>query len=307
MKRGVAVAVAVLVSLWLPASPGVAHDDDLIEQPDAVFQHNCHEVFPFVEVAYAAANDLVSPGYMPLRTPSGNGLLQIATRHCDSLTVDGRSVPDAIDSYITVAIEPPYEDTDAVPHPSFLTLGEHDDSADDPAFTRLELYIVQWVTNSAMHASWLKERTGLGDRVKLVPTLVYDYRPAPGFLPGAVDASFHFEAPPPAPSPFHVDAVVIEPGPVAWDVGQNMWAETGTGTVNIFGEHHRDADQLFAAADGTVASRDSASPLGITFGQQQTRRFSDSVEKAFSSGAFTDGQWTKCIRNVATPCTRENH
>lgn len=310
------------------------------DQPDGLILHACHEIFPFAEVDYAAADALVPDGYRvgkvdgksTVDPTDDTAVVFILVRRCKELNVRGTRVDDPVDSYIAVGIDEPGSTVcddplnaqscttapgTPAPHPSFITLGEHDNSR-DPGFARLEFYLVQWVTNNKPHALWLKQATGLADsKVKIVRDLAFSYNPRPGFVPGAVDPFFSFAAPFPAPSPFHVGARVTEPGSGPWDSGNNLWAETDNGTLIIFAEHHKGADQFLAPAEGNgkdgaaTTSDDRRSPLGKTFaadcrpeceGYTETTRPIWADNAPFASAAWANGQYTKCLRTASNPC-----
>ncbi len=268
---------AVLVVNVLSAVPAPAHEDSVMFQDGAVIQHDCREVLPIVEVDYDEADDVLPEGYRAFRNDNGNAQVFFAVRRCDRLQVGADEHTDAIDFYITIPIETP---DPPPPHVSFLQPAvEHDESlqcADEltcHGLIPLEGYVLEWSTNSPPHARWLRERTGLGDRVRVVPGLEYDYDPIPGRVAGAVDPDFRFTALKSARSPFHVNATVTEGGPHTWDAGTNRWADTSEGTVIIFGDHPRGADQTLAHADGTVTADDPSSTLGRLVGDEPTRPF----------------------------------
>lgn len=359
--HGRLTVVTVLTVLAITANgasvavPAAAHDLGATGPAGLTYQ-NCHEVVPFVEVDYKAADDLVPDGYTVFKNSAGNANLFLNTIGCESITVGGVTVKDVIESHLSIFIVPPYPD-DPVnpsdphnnhctqqpcpaqpPHPSFVTPARHVESAADSQL-RLESYLLQWVTNSKEYARWLRQGTGLGDRVHVVPGMVFDYDPRPGHVPQpgyapAVDDSFFAKVPPPAPSPFHVGcdggesgcyAVITEPVPVTFEEGINWWADTEEGTVIIHSEFHLGPNQRFGTADGTLTSDDENSPLGKLFGaskdanivsqatgepkpSRQTKRFSSTdPELAAVSGEFTNIQLTKCVRNAANPCSADNH
>jgi hypothetical protein len=348
------IVIALTVALGAPPGPppGPAEAHELgTADPAGLAYHNCHEVAPFVEVDYAAADALVPPGYTVFRTPAGTAGLFLNGISCESITVGGITVRNVIESHMSILIVPPYPNdpdnpADAnepctrtpcpaePPHPSFIAAGRHMESPGDSQL-RLESYIVQWITNSPEYARWMRRGTGLGDKIRVVPGLVFEYEPRPAHVFPAVDDSYFFKAPSPAPSPFHVgcakdeertgcSAVVTEPSPVVFEEGINWWGDTQQGTSIIHSDFHLGPNQRFGTAEGTVTSDDPGSPMGTMFaaaddanilsqvhGQprsRQTKRFStEDQELVAVSGEFTDIQLTKCVRNDSNPCSAENH
>lgn len=340
-------AVLVISAAGPPvAAPAAAHDLGTVD-PAGLTYRNCHEVAPFVEVDYAAADALVPPGYTVFKNTAGNANLFLNTINCESITVGGVTVQNVVESHMSIFIVPPYlNDPDnpldlpctpstcpaEPPHSSFVSPGEHVESPADSQL-RLESYLVQWVTNSKEFARWMRRGTSLGDKVRVVAGMVFEYSPQPAHVYPAADESFFAKVPPPAPSPFHVgcdrgengcSGVVTEPAPMIWEEGINWWADTKEGTVIIHSDFHLGPNQRFGTADGTVTSDDPHSPLGKMFGpsddanilsqaighpqSRQTKRFSTSdPELAAISGEFTDIQLTKCVRNASNPCSAENH
>lgn len=352
LSRIVAVLLAVLGAGLLGLSvvtPAAAHDLGTVD-PDGLTYHNCHEVVPFVEVGYEAADALVPDGYTVYKNGSGNANLFLNTISCESITVGGVTVPDVIESHMSIFIVSPYRDDPdnpsdlngpctpstcpaEPPHASFVAPGRHVESPADSQL-RLESYVVQWVTNSPEYARWLRRGTGLGDKVRVVPGMVFEYDPKPAHTYPAVDDTYFAKVPPPAPSPFHVGceegesgcyAVATEPIPVTWEEGINWWADTERGTVIIHSDFHLGPNQRFGTADGTVTSDDRKSPLGVMFGaiddanvlsqalgqpqSRQTKRFSTSDQETLPavSGEFTDILLTKCVRNSVSACSPETH
>lgn len=335
--------------------PAAAHELGTAD-PAGLTYHNCHEVAPFVEVDYAAADALVPPGYTVTKLsgttashPTGTAGLFLNGIRCESITVDGVTVKNVIESHMSIFIVSPYPDDpdnlldlnepcprtpcpEEPPHPSFLAAGRHVESPADSQL-RLESYIVQWITNSPEYARWMRRGTGLGDKVRVVPGLVFEYEPKHSHTFPAVDESYFFKAPLPAPSPFHVgcaaaqtncSAIVTEPSPVIFEEGINWWADTSLGTTIIHSDFYLGPNQRFGTAEGTLTSDDPNSPMGKLFGaaddanvrsevlgqpeSRQTKRFSTSdPELPAISGEFTDIQLTKCVRNATNPCSAENH
>lgn len=349
MVIAVAIALAITANGSPVPGPAAAHELGTVD-PDGLTYHNCHEVVPLVEVDYDEADVLVPDGYTVFKNSSGNAVLFLNTISCESITVGGVTDSNVMESHMSIFIVPPYpNDPDNLsdhpdskpctdpetpcpaepPHPSFITPGGHVTPAADSQL-RLESYLIQWVTNSDAYANWMRHGTGLGDRVRVVPDMEFNYDPQPAHLPQplyapAVDLGFFAKVPPPASSPFHVGcdaeesdcfATVTEPSPVTWEEGINWWADTEEGTVIIHSEFHRGPNQRFGPVQGTVTSDDPESPLGELFCAResrdgpckgsQTRRFSTSDQFALS-GEFTDIQLTKCVRNASNPCSAEEH
>lgn len=308
------MAAFFMAATLVPPHAATAHVANSVDepQPGALIHNRCREVFAFPQVPYEHADALVPEGYTVRRfgdEKTGPARLLITTRYCEKLTVGGRTVRDAIDSYITVGLDERFPPAiGAKPHESFIVpWEERSEIPGDEGVLRLESYLVQWVTNNELHAEWLKESTGLGDQVHLVRGLRYAYNPA--LIPGDT-FNFFFEVPAPAPSRFHVEAKVTAPGPAAWDVGLNLWADTHRGILNIFGEHYKGADQLFGPAEGTITSDNPSSPLGRMFGSEQERPIwppENPELQQFTSGFYTDVQWLKCVRTPANDCTRDDH
>lgn len=337
-RRPIVVAivfVALVISVnGLPTTaPAAAHELSTgTVDPAGLTYRNCHEVVPFIDVDYDAADELVPDGYTVLETSEGKATLFLNTISCESITVPGQSghvtVEDVMESHLSIFIVPPYRDDLAnpctqetcpaePPHPSFFTPDPHVESTVDSQ-QRLESYLVQWVTNSEEYADWMTYGTGLGDKVRVVPDMDFDYDPQPAhaypYLP-AVDDRFFAKVPPPALSPFHIgcegeqrdcSAVVTEPAPVIWEEGINWWADTEEGQVIIHSEFHVGPNQRFGIANGTVTSDDESSALGKMFAAGQPE---SSQTKPFLSvsGEFTDIQLTKCVRNASNPCSADYH
>lgn len=282
------VAVAALAAVVSPPT-ALAHDPDVRVQPGALVQQNCSEVFAFPEVPVHRITDsgLVPEGY-PVRADSdGDAALLVTTHRCEYVTVDGRTVLDAIDSYVAVPIDPP----NPAPHGSFLVPGEHID-AEGSLLIPLEYYLVQWVTTSPGQAAWLREKSGVGSRVNVVGDIAY--------------GSSGVFVPAPAPSPFRIDATVGEPGPLRWDPAVNLGADTGQGTVIIHGDHPYGADQRYGSAEGTITALEPGSPLGKLLGTGPVP-MNSGPNVFFSTGFFGTAQWTQCVRNAESPCTAEQH
>lgn len=352
-RKALTASLLVLTgALGPPVGSAGAHKLGTID-PAGLAYHNCHEVAPFVEVDYAAADALVPPGYTVHRTTAGTAGLFLNGIRCERITVGGVTVKDVIESHMSIFIVPPYPDdpdnpTDAnepcsrrtpcpaePPHPSFIAAGRHAAHSPGDSLLRLESYVVQWITNSPEYANWMRRATGLGDKtVRVVPGLRFEYDPRPAHAFPAIDDSYYFEAPRPAPSPFHVGcrpsgavegcyARATEPTPAIFEEGINWWADTNEGRVIIHSDFYRGPNQRFGTAEGTLTSDDPTSPMGTMFaaaedanilsqalGQpksQQTKRFSTAdQEMPAVSGEFTDLLLTKCVRND-NPCSPKDH
>lgn len=306
--------------------------------PDGIVYRNCHELLGFQEVPLenveAQVPQVPKDRYKDLdHDDDKRGDFFVSTRFCEEVEVGGIVVRNAVDSHISIQIDPPQEP--APPHPS------HFGTPDEP----FDVYLVQWVTNNEPFATWMKQATGLGDKVKLVHNLVYDYNPVPGHnheLPGAVDDSFQLVVPHPASSPFSIDAKVYEPSGCAsalmivgpncafpLHVGQhefvaeNWWADTDEGTVIIHAEPLNGASGTPAGSGsvmGSIKSEDPDSPLGQMFGGpepegDQERPLChgpdpnspcvayDTIGDPFASFFFTEVQLTKCVRGDSDDCT----
>lgn len=290
---------------------------------DGLVYYNCHEllgfqaipldkVAPHVPSSYHDSDDNDGTQYDGLdHNDDGDADLYVSTRFCERITVGGVEVRDAVDSHVSVFIKPP-KNQQPPPHASSLFGAP------------LEVYLIQWVTNNQAHATWLTQGTGLGDKVKLVPNLVYEYDPMPGhdhLVPGAVDDDFRLVVGPPASSPFEVAATVYEPtGSVSLSIAENWWADTDEGTVIIHAETFEwsTGSMIPGRAEGTITADDPESPLGKMLGDKPRPFCSDiegnadptcpqGVGDAVASSFFTGIQLTKCVRNAFNPCSAEDH
>lgn len=323
-RRKTAIACGLLSILTVLADPAASHVARSLT-PDGVLYQNCHELLGFQQVPLENVRAQVPLRYEDVdHNDDGLGEFYVSTRFCEQINVGGEVVHNAIDSHISIFLGPVREPT---PHASSL--------AGQP----FDVYLVQWVTNNQPFATWMKQSTGLGDKVKLVHNLVFDYNPVPGhnhLLPGAVDENFQLVVPDPATSPFRIDAKVYEP----WGclgipidafrcslpgglIAENWWADTDEGTVIIHAESPEGASGAVSApAEGTITSDDLYSPLGQLFGgpdgMQSRPLCSDSSGQAgatcpkdigdpVGSNFFTEVQLTKCVRRVPGDCTDANH
>lgn len=287
-RTKVAAVTTALFAVTVVGQP-TAHAEDT-GQPDVV-GYNCHEFIAFPGVPHEAAAKLVpeDSGFTVARAPErpNTVTLFITSRRCERLYLLGKTAFDVIESYIAVPVQPP----SFAPRESSFGPSAGDNSVE---LIGLENYLVQWVTNSQLRATWLRQGTGLGDdRVQVIEDLVFDYDPMPGFVPGAVDGAFRVEVPPPAPSPYTIGAQVTEPGGVSWFARQNQWWATDAATTVIFA----DTDSaFFGTGNGTITSDDPNSPLGQAFGEKQERDTStDPSFIPFSFGFYTEGTWTKVV------------
>lgn len=299
--------------------------------PEGIVYRNCHELLGFQEVPLDNVRAQVPDRYPDVDHDDDKlGDFYVSTRFCEEVEVAGIVVRNAIDSHISILIDPPREPDP--PHPSrFGTPVEP-----------FDVYLVQWVTNNEPFATWMKQATGLGDKVKLVHNLVFDYNPVPGHnheLPGAVDDSFQFVVPYPASSPFRIDAKVYEPSGCASAlmiigskcafpshvgqyefVAENWWADTDDGTVIIHAEPLNGASGTVPGSGsvrGRITSEDPDSPLGQMFGGpgEQGRPLChgpradspcvayDTIGDPFASFFFTEVQLTKCVHRDSDDCT----
>ncbi|MDP8931110.1 MAG: hypothetical protein M3O70_21685 [Actinomycetota bacterium] len=306
-----AVAVGLFAVTALPG-PATAHVDGP-EQPDAAVGEDCDEFVSFPDVPYTAAAALVPASYRRrvwrddfgnLKDPDAEtSKLFVVARRCKTLKVGGKAVPDAIDSYIAVILNPPDPEhaEDEAPHPSGVTPGDPTVSPIDETIP-LDTYLVQWATNNQPRATWLRSGTGLEDEdVTVINDLVFDYKPA--------DGTFTFKVPARAPSPYTIQARVSQPSGTEWYAGQNQWWEAKVGTVIIFAVA---PVAVFGSGEGTITSDDAHSPLGRTFGNQQTRATGIYADRGipvdpFSMAFYGWGEWTKCVRNDTNPCTPDDH
>jgi hypothetical protein len=145
-------------------------------------------------------------------------------------------------------------------------------------------YLVSWVTDDPDFGDWLRHRTGLGDRVALVPGLSYEHSPVP-----AVDPAFRFRAPAPSPTPFELSAAVSEQI-VHVPIVANYWRETSKGAVRIETSHLPDpsVNQLGVSA-GLVNSTNTDSDLTRLFGGIP------SLPIEGLTSAFPGAKWTKYV------------
>lgn len=304
MWRGAVVIAAVVCALALgvaPSTTAFAHHTG-----DTVVGHRCYEFMAYPEVAYDKAQALVSDPAFEVRStpftqsdsppPSETAKLWINVRHCDSLNIDGHTEATVIESYLAVPVRRP----EFTPRESGTGLLDAD-TLRFPENSRLDNYLVQWVTTSKRRAQWLRQHTDLDeDQVLVIDDLVFDYHPVPDAVPGAVDESFTARVPARAPSPFTITARVTEPGGELLDAHQNQWWHTG---MVIYA----DAVGAFGTGDGTVHSDDHTSPLGRAFGgdpDDQTRPTNIDchagvcVPEPASFASYDHGTWTKrCFRS----------
>lgn len=330
LVRGRMVAVATgLLALALLSEPAAAHAD-----ATPAVGHDCHEFAGMPDVPYAAAEELVPDAYTVRRDDAFGDLddpladtvkLLVTARRCQSLTVGDEGVDDVIDTYIAVPIYTPGVETfcaerldpnscrtvpgEPAPNKGGVTPLDPTVSPIDEALP-LETYVVQWVTNKQLRATWLRRGIGLGDDVTLAREgLTFDYDPAPCCLiPDAVN--FRVTVPSSAPSPFKLEARVTEPGGLPWYAGQNQWWDGEDGTAIIFAEA---PVFYFGLQDGgKITSSDRSSPLGRTFGDRQDRLMGGDGDKgiafdAFSFNFYEEGRWSKCIRDGDQGPCADNH
>lgn len=295
-------AVAGILALGLTGPTAASAQDPTY---DTVIGHGCHEFMAYPTVPYEAAQALVSNDDFTVRsTPfaeddpenRSTAKLWINVRHCESLEIFGQAVDDVIESYIAVPVRRP----EFTPRDRESGAGVLDADAARVPNIRLENFLVQWVTTSKLRARWLRQHADLGeDQVLVIDGLVFDYKPVPEGMPGAVDESFMARVPAPAPSPFTIEARVTEPGGEVLDARQNQWWHTG---MVIYA----DGTGAFGTGDGTIRSDDHTSPLGRAFGGEaddQARRTNIECHESIcipepASFLSADGTWTKqCFRD----------
>jgi hypothetical protein len=301
----VLAAIGLLGTLAAPAAAEV--------DSGTALGNNCYEFVAFPEVPYQRADDLVPDNYSVIADDKGTedesddtASLFITARRCDSLRVGDRTVSNLIDSYIAVPIRGPgscdrLDPQDCAPgdpapnESGFTPLDPHLSPIDE--LLPLETYLVQWVTNSHLRATWLKQGVGLDAGVTVIEgqNLAFNYDPVPGFVAGAVDPDFSARVPPPAPSPYTINAKVTEPGGVPIYAGQNQWWDTGDRTLIIFAE--APVSYFGLQEGGTITADDPNSPLGRSFGSERTRPTSPAPVDPFEFNFYEQGFWTKCVRN----------
>jgi hypothetical protein len=293
-RRVLSIGLVAVISS-IPAAAH-AHIDGAVEQPGALVEENCTEMFAVPVIDGDVADELVPAGYDLAADPDGRYRVFVSTRRCDSVRVGDVKARDVIESHISVPVIPRGQ---PAPHRSFVF------SPDSPA--PLEVYLLQWISNKKIVAQWLKQNTGLGDRVKVVPDLTYEYHPVPGTgTPGASDDSFFLQVPAPASSPFTINASVTEGSPPYWDTAENWWADTDEGTVIIHVDQPRGASMVAGTAYATITSDDPDSPLGDLMGEQQTQTLvAPGADVLFNTVGHL--HWTKCVRTAANPCSPQDH
>jgi hypothetical protein len=332
------VAAGLLATFAAPApaevDSGTAIGSNCLEfvaQPDVPYEE-ARQLIPekYRDNYVVRPDELSTGGFGTLSDPSAKtAKLFVTGRRCDTLKVGDKTAQNVIDAYIAVPIlEPgvgqvcddPLDDQSCTTAPGEPAPNESGVTPLDPnaspidEFLPLENYLVQWVTNSQLRANWLKQGAGLDAGVTVIedPDLVFSYKP----LAGTVEPNFTVKVTPPAPSPYTIKAKVTEPGGLAWYSGQNQWWGTGNRTLIIFAE----APVFFFGLQegGTITAEDPNSPLGRAFGDKQDPGCERSgcvlaafdgdkgiTADPFEFNFYAEGFWTKCIRAVQSPCTRD--
>jgi hypothetical protein len=250
---GLSVAVAIALAVAAPAPSAAA---------DAVAGGGCREVNAFVERVPAEAARVFLPEGGRYRLVEPNATLGLAEVFvdmlaCERFTVGARTRP-ATYATVSITIEPPPGSTGDV-----------------------NFYLVSWVTDNPDLSAWLKDRTGLEERVRLVRDLVMRWDSLAGFAP-----SFGFSAPFPSPTPFTASAVVRDPlAPV--EVRGNYWRETSAGTVRIETSHPA-ADNRFGLSAGRVE---------VPAGSETERLLGGETVRDFEGVAsdFSRARWQKDV------------
>jgi hypothetical protein len=263
-------AIVTAIVVLIAATP-VAKAD----QFKPVIGSECEEVNGFVEVPL----DNVEP-FLPKNAPSGKEYVAAAPDRelgLASVFIDGLRCGEMdagphkqpmLYATVSISIDPPEGSTSSLAG-----------SSPGPNF-----YLVSWATDDRRFADWLRHRTGLGDRVALVPGLSYEHSPVP-----AVDPAFRFRAPAPSPTPLELSAAVS--GQIAQvPVIANYWRETSEGAVRIETSHLPDpsVNQLGVSA-GIATSTDPSSDLTRLFGGLQNLPFEGLTAE------FPGAKWTKYV------------
>lgn len=248
--------LAAAAVLWGPrAGPAVA------EEIPSVTAGNCRELNVFI---HRVPKEAVQPAFVPAeyqlvqpQAALGFAEVFIDALECDSLTVGKTSRP-TLYATLAVTIEPPAADT-----------------AGSPNF-----YLVSWVTDNQELSGWLKESTGLGERIRLVKDLSLRWSSIAGFAP-----AFSFSAPFPSPTPFEISAVVRDPV-VPLDANAYYWRQTSEGAVRL--QANAGDDNRFGLLAGEVTTS-AGSETARIFGGATTRDF-EGLASDFSSA-----EWRKEI------------
>lgn len=225
---------------WLAAAVGFASVASAIppglagtSSSDRAILEQCRERF----VVVAGEEDPTLPqGYEPVRDASGGPLLFVSTLRCERYTVNGITRPTTI-ALFTAIIESPDGGGCASRWP---LVGD----VKGDALPYCNSHVLFAAYDNPAVVDWL--RAGTPDLpVHYVEGLVYEQE---DLDPASLGAPFHFEAPPPTPSPFEMDAIVRE-RPVEGPITQTFWATSAAGTVRLRFESD---DLAFGEADGTL-------------------------------------------------------
>jgi hypothetical protein len=249
-RRTGLLAVAAL-SLALPvATPAYAADP-------AAF--GCEGVIALVEVDRDRAADFVPDHYALAEPNSSAGFAEIFvdTVACDRIDIGTRSSHDSHYAIVAVSIESP-------------------DSSGGSHF-----YLLSWVTDAQGFAAWLKDGSGLEERVRWLNALSHDRTDL-----GPRAWTWSFDAGRPAPHPLTVTAHAADGSPTG--TLATFWRDTDVGTVRIQTTQPSVLAEAFGPAAGTVTARGD-SELASAFGAEPFRRF------AGLSVTYSGGGWRKQV------------
>lgn len=204
--RRIGLAVAILLAVPAPAWP---------VESEATGE-NCRGVFAGFEAEPRVVREV---GDIPLdwtlqgEAETGRASVFLVTLTCTGLTAGGLTAPVTY-AILSASVDPPEQVANRTTSSFAGVSGETD------------FYLISWTTNHAGLAEWLKDGTGLKDRVHFAPNLEMNW-------PLGALADVRFEAKAPAPSPFEMRARVTEPALLLHPVVANFWAATAVGDVMI--------------------------------------------------------------------------
>jgi hypothetical protein len=184
-----------------------------------IVANNCIEHQGFFEGSDAEVAPRLPRGYTAERDPAGKPLLFARAERCD-VSLGGVARPATMASFGIVIQSPDGRGC----------------SSGAPAIGPIEgqvppvcnWYVLFWLANDRRIVDWLRSGTP-GFPAVYVPNLVFRLG---SFDPAIGGAPFHFQAPPPAPSPFSLDDVGRErPGELS--VRGGYWVSTPPNTIKV--------------------------------------------------------------------------
>jgi hypothetical protein len=216
-KLWVAILLGVALAVAIGGSQAVASDPT-----GFATTNNCIEHQAFLDGDDTAVARRLPTRYMAVRDPSsGRPLLFARAIRCQSITVDGHTAPATMASFGVVVDSPDGQGcASAAP-----VLG----SVKGDAPPACNWYTLTWLADDQKVVDWLRAGTPEFPAEHVSNLMLTDGT----FDPARGGAPFHFEAPPPAPSPFTMDDTYRERSAQQLSVRGGYWNDTPQGTVKI--------------------------------------------------------------------------